>query len=579
MGDVDRRRLLNAARAELLEQPDADLPGIPGHVAASWRRSLARGVDPGVVANHFHPELDVESRLVRCARPVMEQLAEQVAGIPVCLALTDEQARLLVRLDATAAEARLADSTYFATGFGYAEGVVGTNGIGTVLEFGGPVYVVGAEHFVEQLQDYSCAGAPVRDPMTGRTEGVLDISCRVKHSSPLLLSMVTAAAQRIQTALLHDRNAEQRALFDLYDRVNARTRNAVLAVGQQTMMTNTRMQTLLDLRDLAALQDHARFLMGRGPGIDDRLDLPSGTEVRIRGTTLDVGRSFVGLVVVVTIVREADGAVSSFGRSGPSPGVPVRHTAWVAASSALRERSPLIVVGERGSGRRRLILDVHAAVHNAGHVVEINPTDELETIEERLDETPDAGPATLVLLRNLDSWTEPFAAAVATAIMAKNLPVAATGTGAASYPASLATLMASGRHSVMVLPLRHRSCELRRLVSDLLAELAPDRTTRVSAEALRILTRYSWPGNVAELREVLQEVLQRRAVEMIEAQDLPTSVHSAPRFRLRPVDQAERDTIVEALRESGGNRMAAAAALGLARSTLYRKIAQYGITG
>jgi transcriptional regulator of acetoin/glycerol metabolism len=47
---------------------------------------------------------------------------------------------------------------------------------------------------------------------------------------------------------------------------------------------------------------------------------------------------------------------------------------------------------------------------------------------------------------------------------------------------------------------------------------------------------------------------------------------------LRPVDQAERDTIVAALRESAGNRVAAAAALGLARSTLYRKIAQYGIS-
>ena len=45
------------------------------------------------------------------------------------------------------------------------------------------------------------------------------------------------------------------------------------------------------------------------------------------------------------------------------------------------------------------------------------------------------------------------------------------------------------------------------------------------------------------------------------------------------LDQAERDTIVLALRHSDGNRAAAATALGIARSTLYRKIAQYGITG
>jgi transcriptional regulator of acetoin/glycerol metabolism len=67
-------------------------------------------------------------------------------------------------------------------------------------------------------------------------------------------------------------------------------------------------------------------------------------------------------------------------------------------------------------------------------------------------------------------------------------------------------------------------------------------------------------------------------VGRIEAEDLPAYCHSAPRRALRPVDEIERDAIVVALREAGGNRVAAAAALGLARSTLYRKIRQYGIT-
>jgi transcriptional regulator of acetoin/glycerol metabolism len=67
-------------------------------------------------------------------------------------------------------------------------------------------------------------------------------------------------------------------------------------------------------------------------------------------------------------------------------------------------------------------------------------------------------------------------------------------------------------------------------------------------------------------------------VGRIEAADLPEFCQSTPRSSLRPVDQAERDAIVNALRESGGNRVAAAAALCLARSTLYRKIRQYGIT-
>jgi hypothetical protein len=134
MGDLlARRRELVSARAELLDRPDVALPGVPGHVVASWRRSIAGGVDPAMIVNRFHPDLDTGSRLVRCARPVMEQLVEQVAGIGVCVALTDHRARLLVRLDTDAVIARSADVNAFAAGFGYAEGAVGTNGVGTVL--------------------------------------------------------------------------------------------------------------------------------------------------------------------------------------------------------------------------------------------------------------------------------------------------------------------------------------------------------------------------------------------------------------------------------------------------------------
>jgi transcriptional regulator of acetoin/glycerol metabolism len=127
-------------------------------------------------------------------------------------------------------------------------------------------------------------------------------------------------------------------------------------------------------------------------------------------------------------------------------------------------------------------------------------------------------------------------------------------------------------------PLRNRTCDLPTLVDALLAELAARRDVRLSPAALRLVGRYDWPGNVHQLRDALAHALRRRPVGRIEAADLPEFCQSAPRRSLRPVDQAERDAIVIALRAAGGNRVAAAAALGLARSTLYRKIRQYGIT-
>ena len=80
------------------------------------------------------------------------------------------------------------------------------------------------------------------------------------------------------------------------------------------------------------------------------------------------------------------------------------------------------------------------------------------------------------------------------------------------------------------------------------------------------------------MREALAAALTRRPVGVIQVPDLPAFCQSSPRSALRPVDEIERDAIVAALRDADGNRVAAAAALGLARSTLYRKIRQYGIT-
>ena len=193
MADVlARRRLLTSALApSCWTTPTSSCPGSratwsrPGGAAspaASTRRSSRTDSTPTSTSTPGW-----------CAAPgpVIEQLAEQAAGVPVCVVLTDDRARLLVRLDTTAAIGRAADGNNFAEGFGYDEGAVGTNGVGTVLESGGSVHVVGAEHFVEPLQAYACAGAPVRDPFTGRIEGVLDVSCRAEHSSPILHSLVT----------------------------------------------------------------------------------------------------------------------------------------------------------------------------------------------------------------------------------------------------------------------------------------------------------------------------------------------------------------------------------------------------
>jgi transcriptional regulator of acetoin/glycerol metabolism len=64
----------------------------------------------------------------------------------------------------------------------------------------------------------------------------------------------------------------------------------------------------------------------------------------------------------------------------------------------------------------------------------------------------------------------------------------------------------------------------------------------------------------------------------IQPEDLPAYCRTAGTRTLTPLETAERDAIIRGLEECAGNRVQAAASLGIARSSLYRKIRAYAIT-
>lgn len=592
------RLMLATARDALLEGHGFARPGVPDNVAASWRRSLTSGVSPTLLKNQYVTDLDLASRLVRCAQPVIDQLSEQLADVPLCVVLTDNKARIVARRDSTQWISRILDRVYFAQGFDYAEGSVGTNGVGTVLESGASVQIVGGERFVDSLQAFACAGAPVRDPFTGRIEGVLDITCLQDQYTSIMHSLVRSAAKQVECNLLLDRNQAQQALFDVYTRVDSRTRQAVLATGPRMTVTNTAMETLLSSSDQAALTGHMRFLMGHRPlNVDDRVDLPSGIQVRLRGSTTELGGDVAGMVAVVTRCPDTtdrgvastshvlEPVESSPGSAGAMAVGQSSSPAWCAAAlrieKSMRADQPVLALGESGAGRFTLLSDVYRHVHASPRVVELHALE--------VNAAPHATAALLVeqplvpkliVLRDLDRLTPEAGSVLLEAIGEQPGSMAyLTATATPSSTRRDQPLLAMFEESVTVPPLRHRTSDLPGLARSILEQLAPNSRVRLSEEIIRLLRRHRWPGNLLELREVIASVLSRRPVGTIEPEDLPAYCQSAPRSTLREVDKVEREAIVAALREARGNRKAAAVALGIARSSLYRKIRQYGVTG
>ena len=97
-------------------------------------------------------EPDLETTLARTANPVLRHLHEQLDGQPISIILTDADGLVLARLTADHDLERALDGVMLAPGFSYAEDRVGTNGIGTALESGGPAHVFGHEHYAEHLE-------------------------------------------------------------------------------------------------------------------------------------------------------------------------------------------------------------------------------------------------------------------------------------------------------------------------------------------------------------------------------------------------------------------------------------------
>jgi Nif-specific regulatory protein len=137
-------------------------------------------------------------------------------------------------------------------------------------------------------------------------------------------------------------------------------------------------------------------------------------------------------------------------------------------------------------------------------------------------------------------------------------------------------------------PLRDRREDIPALVDHFLAKYAADagkRINRVDRHALECLSQYHWPGNVRELENVVHRTLLVAQGPELGMDDLPptlktsegTSLPLVAEGELRSLEEMEKATIQRALEHFNGNLSDAARQLGIGRSTLYRKLEQYGL--
>ena len=135
---------------------------------------------------------------------------------------------------------------------------------------------------------------------------------------------------------------------------------------------------------------------------------------------------------------------------------------------------------------------------------------------------------------------------------------------------------------LLVPPLRVRPLDIPPLIQHFIRQFGQEGVEEVSSitqKAQELLTAYSWPGNVRQLRNVIYYACVLARDGCIEASDLPllrdTSAGSVEINSNETLAQMERRLILTTLREVGGNRTAAALRLGVTTRTLQNKLKRY----
>jgi transcriptional regulator of acetoin/glycerol metabolism len=564
-------------------------PGMRPEIARSWVRSRESGVRPDGDPRTSLGEFDPETRLLRVARPVLDRLADEIDNADMSVILTDARGLVLDRRAGSPSLLRGLDQVLLAPGHVYSEETVGTNGIGTAAEDHRPAWVVGSEHYADWLRWLSCAGVPIRSPITGQFEGILDLTCRLKDTSPLMVALVREGVRQIERQLYEESSERDRELLEHFAAVARRSKRPVVALNERTVITNAVAARLLEPSDHALLWNRIAEAIGAGAEAVHGFRLSQGSVAEVRFVAFDRGAPARGVVLEIDLDRPPAERQrlrqASSGRPALPPG---RSVAWQHLAAAVVEladtRVPVLVSGEPGAGKLAVARGIHEQRREAGPFTvldaELTLVDGarrwLESMRFQLGQAEGS-----LVLRHVDALDAPTAQALAVLLSAQEaggaprvIATLRTGHKSTAVEPSLAGELPVAVH---VPPLRERPEDIADIVPALLRRHAAGTSLRCSAQVLQALMRADWPGNVRQLESVIQGIVARRPLGEITLRDLPADYKSSPRRRLTRMEHAERQAILEVLDQTGGNKLRAAELLGVGRATLYRKLKELAI--
>ena len=571
--------------------------------------------------------------LLWAAQGLFVTTAHLLARSGTIMLLTDPHGVVLeVTGDLRTAEA--ARDIHLFEGGNWHEGVVGTNGIGTALAMRLPAQVHGAEHFCEGIKRWTCAAAPVFLPGTDHILGVVDISGPPETYQVNSLVLAVAAARQIEAVLADRAHREHIHLLEACLKFGAPgDALAMMALDRNAKLIHTSGGVPgSELRLGACLPgiEPGRQVEEWGRRLPEGLRPEWLHPVSVDGATIGallVVPKRTGGVPAATPLARAAGAYASEvdpARSGFENLVghsQALRTSIERARQLSGRRVAVLIQGETGVGKELFARAIHGDEAHNGPFVTFDcgaTTKELigselfghvrgaytgATNEGRAGRFELAHGGTLcldeigelplelqpVLLRALEEGVvcrlgETKPRRVDVRLLAMTNRDLLEEVDARRFRRDLYHRIGVTR--ICVPPLREREADIELLTEHFNHRVAerhgvPSRSFGADVKAL--LRAYAWPGNVRELRNVVESLLLTSKETAVRCDELPAELlaaagayscvaSAAPATSL---EDSERLAIVRAVQSVHGNLAQAARALGISRSTLYRKVERY----
>jgi len=578
--------------------------------------------------------------LLAISRPIMGNLYSLVIGGGFIVALSDENG-ILLEIVGDEATQQIAQTANFIPGTSWAEDIVGTNGIGTPLYLDKAIQVCRSEHYCLNFHRWTCSGAPIHDP-SGKITGALDISGPFEKVHTHTLGIVITAVSAIESQLKVERTMNSLLLADRYkDTVIESISDGLIAFDSEGIVThiNEVLASTLGLRkedvlnrdllsaiptknialhDIVSKKDRITdyevdILTGRGK----ITGLITTRPIVIRGNTVGTLLLFKDIARARRLVQHLSGKETKMTFSdliGSDAGF--METVELARKAS-EGNSNILLLGESGSGKDIFAQSIHNASNRKnGPFVALNcaaiPREliasELFGYVEgaftgaRRGGKPGkfelAGGGTIfldeigemplelqtTLLRVLESKT--ITPVGGTAV----IPVDVRVVAATNRKLASAVLLGHFRQdlfyrlnvfSIPMVPLRNRKSDIPLLVDHFLNTISAKlnkNIKRISPEVIAIFSKYSWPGNIRELQNVMERAINICDGAVIFPEHLSRELFGIDKSEgLKSRAQYETDLILRLLAQHNNNLSRVAGAMGIARTTLYRKMGKYNL--